>query len=73
MYRFESRSCWDLEYEDEKYKGDGCYKGRHCHHEHCFDEVSILSLALLVKIFLNVLLVTMMLGVKMGWQHEVCV
>ena len=36
---FESRSCWDLNYEDEKYKGDGCYKGRHCHHEHCFDEV----------------------------------
>jgi len=38
---FESRSCWDLNYEDEKYKGDGCYKGRHCHHEHCFDEATI--------------------------------
>jgi hypothetical protein len=36
---YESRACWDLEYEDEKYKGDGCYRGEHCHHEHCFGEV----------------------------------
>merc|ERR1712158_106095 len=34
---------WKVEvcHEDEKYKGHGCYKGRHCHHEHCFDEATI--------------------------------
>ena len=67
IHRFESRSCWDLEYEDEKYKGDGCYKGQHCHHEHCFDEVGILSLGLLQ--FANG---SNDVGVKMGGQHEVC-
>ena len=38
--RFESRSCWDLAYEDDEYRDTGCYTGRHCHHEHCFDEVT---------------------------------
>jgi len=37
---FESRECWDLKYENEQYAGDGCYKGKHCHHEHCFEEVT---------------------------------
>jgi len=38
---FESRECWDLNYEDEEYAGDGCYRGKHCHHEHCFDDVTV--------------------------------
>jgi len=37
---FESRECWDLKYENEEYAGDGCYRGKHCHHEHCFDDVT---------------------------------
>merc|ERR1711936_345126 len=37
---YESRECWDLNYEDEEYAGEGCYKGKHCHHEHCFEEVT---------------------------------
>ena len=28
-------------YEDEEYAGDGCYHGQHCHHEHCWDDVTV--------------------------------
>ena len=63
---FESRSCWDLNYEDEKYKGDGCYKGRHCHHEHCFDEVCNLPSPADLPFLCDV-------DVKMGWQCDVCI
>ena len=63
---FESRSCWDLNYEDEKYKGDGCYKGRHCHHEHCFDEVCNLPSLANLPFLWDV-------DVKMGWQCDVCI
>ena len=38
---YEMRECWDLKYEDEEYAGSGCYSGKHCHHEHCWDEVTV--------------------------------
>ena len=38
---YEMRECWDLKYEDEEYAGSGCYSGKHCHHEHCWDDVTV--------------------------------
>jgi len=38
---YETRECWDLKYEDEQFAGDGCYKGKYCHHEHCFEDATV--------------------------------
>ena len=38
---YETRECWDLKYEDEQFAADGCYKGKYCHHEHCFEDVTV--------------------------------
>ena len=38
---YESRECWDLKYEHETFAASGCYRGRYCHHEHCFDDATI--------------------------------
>ena len=38
---YEMRECWDLKYENEEYAASGCYSGKHCHHEHCWDDVTV--------------------------------